>query len=126
MSLKFALSHIFVHLAIIAAISIVFNLDSFYFFTVLFVSLALDLDHLPLLIKRGFDYWYRISWASQKQQAYPLHNLLAIFLSFLGSFLLYSKFFIVGIFFLAIFLHLFWDFFEDVFILKMSLNHWKI
>jgi len=125
MGLKFALSHIFIHLAIVIAISIVFNLNWFYFFIILFASAVIDLDHLPLLIKHGFNYWYNISWVSQKPQAYPLHNLLVIFVSFLGSFLIFSNFFI-GICFLSIFLHLFWDFFEDVFILNMSLNHWKI
>lgn len=125
MGLKFALFHIFIHLVAVVGIYTVFNLNWFYFFLILLASAIIDLDHLPLLIKRGFNYWYRISWLSQKQQSYPLHNFLAIFIFFLGSFLIFSNFFI-GICFLSIFLHLFWDFFKDVFILKMGLNHWKI
>jgi hypothetical protein len=124
MGLKFVLQHILVHLLIVIGISVVFNLNLFYFFIVLFASAAIDLDHLPLLIKRGFSYWYKISVVLQKQQAYPLHNLLMIFISFLGSFLIFSNFF-VGIFSLSIFLHLFLDFFEDVFILNMGFDHWK-
>jgi hypothetical protein len=125
MALRFALFHILVHLTIITSIFIAFNLSSFYFFVVLFASAIIDLDHLPFLIKHGFKHWYKISFKSQKQQAYPLHNLLMIFISFLGSFLIFSNFFI-GICFLSVFLHLFWDFFGDVFILKMNFDHWKI
>jgi hypothetical protein len=125
MALKFALLHIFIHLAIVVAIFIAFSLNSFYFFVVLFASAIIDLDHLPFLIKHGFKHWYKISFKLQKQQAYPFHNFLIIFISFLGSFLILSNFFI-GICFLSIFLHLFWDFFGDVFILKMNFDHWKI
>jgi len=125
MGLKFSLAHILAHVLIAVGVSVVFNLNLFYFFLVLIISAAIDLDHLPLLIKHGFRYWYKISWVSQKQQSYPLHNFLVIFISFLGSFLIYQNLF-WGIIFLAIFLHLLWDFFEDVFILKMGLNHWKI
>jgi hypothetical protein len=125
MGLKFSLAHISVHVLTAAGISIYFNLNLLYFFLVLVASEIIDLDHLPLLFKRGFGHWYKISWASQKQQSYPLHNILVIFISFLGSFMIYQNLFL-GIFFLAIFLHLLWDFFEDVLILKMGLNHWKI
>jgi hypothetical protein len=125
MGMKFFLLHGTVHFLIALTISIVFKLDWFYFFLVLFFSAVVDLDHLPILFKRGFNYWYKISWKAQRHQAYPLHNFLIVFISFLGSFFILKNF-LVGIFFLSVFLHLVWDLLRDIFILKMNINHWNV
>jgi len=126
MNFIYFLFHGFVHLFLIFLIFLVFRLEFFQVFLIFLASALVDLDHIPLIKKKGIKHWIKI-WSSHSSQIYPFHNFLSLILSFLLSFLLLSsKLFIVGICFLSVFLHLFWDFFEDVFILKIGIKHWKV
>ena len=128
MGFKYALIHISIHLFIVFTIYFIFNLNLQDLITVLFSSFIIDLDHLPLLIKHGIfgTFFLRTILEFKKPRKYPLHNFLTFLLSGFFSVLIFSRFFILGVYSLSIFLHLIWDFFEDVIIFRMGINHWKV
>ena len=126
MGLARAFFHSLVHLSLALFVFFLFSLRSEHLLLVLLASALIDLDHLPLFLRKGINYWIEISWKRQKPQAYPLHNFItmSLFLA-LSSFIFVQPLFLVGILSLCIFLHLAWDLFEDVFIFKIGIEHWK-
>ena len=131
MGLVYSILHGIMHLLIVLLLYFSFSLNLFNFFLVLLATGIIDLDHIILIKKRGIrqgiKYWFKISWISQKSQKYPLHNFLTLIIFSSSSFLIFHlNFFSMGIFCLSIALHLLWDIFEDIFIFKVGVNHWKL
>jgi hypothetical protein len=91
-------------------------------FLVIVISSLIDLDHLPVFKRFGFE---RALFA-QKRLVSPLHNFL--FLSSISilsaiSAMFFSKTIAVILFSVA--LHMLWDIFEDVVVFKTSFRRWE-
>lgn len=126
MNFIYFLFHGFVHVFLVFLIFLVLKLDFPRAFLAFLASALVDVDHIPFIKRNGVKRWIKV-WSSHFHQAYPFHNFLSLILSSLLSFLVVlPETFIFGVCFLSVFLHLFWDFFEDVFILKMGIKHWKV
>jgi len=129
MSNKYPLFHIAVHLMIILAIFYAFQLNALNFFVLLLGTAFVDLDHLPLWLKRGIRGYLYLRNVKElgKPRKYLLHNFV-VMPTFLicSSLVFYPQYFIFGVFSLGIASHLLWDFAEDILIFKMGINHWKI
>ena len=125
----YSMLHWIFHFVFLVLLIRFFNLDLMNSFVALVGTLIADMDHLPLVRRtgiRGYVYLRTVT-EFRKPRKYPLHNILILFTSLLGSFLTFHPtYFTLGIFSLAFFLHTFLDFFEDVVIFKMSMGHWKI
>lgn len=105
----------------------IFRLNFFEFFLVLVAAGIIDIDHLPRIKKIGLIDWAKKSMNFHIPRKYPMHNFLTIFIFLsLSLFIFYPKFFLLGICFLVIALHLLWDFCEDIFIFRMRIKHWKV
>jgi len=129
MSYKYALFHTSVHVLLALAIYFVFQLNAFNFFVMLLGTALIDLDHIPLLFRKGMmGYLYiRTVIEFRKPRKYFLHNLVVLPTFLICSILaFYQQYFVFGIFSLGAASHLIWDFFEDVVIFKMGIKHWKI
>ncbi len=88
---------------------------------------VVDLDHLILWKEKGMSgYLYlRTVVESGKGRKYKFHNFLVLFGAFGGSLLiLVNDYFLIGLFFSAVALHLLWDIFEDLVVFKMGYGHW--
>lgn len=109
MGFTYALFHWFVHFFLTFLIIFSLRLDFFYSFLCFLSTIIIDLDHLPVLVKKDFKKILELSKAGN----YFFHNLF-----FLTFFILLAI--------LSIYFFLLWDFFEDIFIFKMEIKHWLI
>jgi hypothetical protein len=118
----------FVHVLLVLAIYFALQLNTLNFFVLLLGTVLIDLDHLPLWFKngiRGYLYLRNVKEVG-KPRKYFLHNLVTLPTFLICSVLVfYQQYFVFGIFSLGAAAHLGWDFFEDVAIFKMDINHWK-
>ena len=123
--------HVAVHLAVAAllyfAVHPALTLDIVKLATVVFGMAALDLDHIPLWTRVGLVGYLKLRSVEEygKARKYPLHNFMVFFIALGGSLLIaLDEFFLVGLFFSAVVLHIAWDFLEDVVIFKTGYRHW--
>lgn len=133
---NYALVHIAVHLLVAGLLYFAVQPDlSLDFAKLNFTKLAIigagtavvDLDHLLLWKEKGISgYLYlRTILEFGKPRKYKAHNLMVLFGAFGGSLLiLVYDYFLIGLFFVAVMLHLLWDFLEDIVIFKMGYRHW--
>lgn len=128
MGLKYSFIHTLVHLLLIATIYFVFKLDWFNLIIVFVGSTIIDLDHIPLWRKHGIIGYLHLRSEKEfgKPRKYPLHNFLVLLLSTIGSLLIFTQFFTLGIFSLALSLHLWFDLLEDIIIFRMNTKHWNL
>lgn len=129
MSYKYALFHTIVHVLLILAIYFLFQLNALNFFILILGTALIDLDHIPLWFKKGIGGYLYLRNVNElgKPRKYFLHNLVVLPTFLICSILVfYQQYFVFGVFSLGAASHLVWDFFEDVVIFKMSINHWKI
>ena len=129
MNLKYSFFHIFVHLTIVLFIYYFFHLNTTSLLIAILGSIWIDFDHIFLVKKIGIRGYFDLRTGTElgKPRQYPLHNFLVITIAGMFSFALFnpSKY-LLGLFFLATFLHLCWDLLEDVIIFKISRNHWEL
>lgn len=88
---------------------------------------VVDLDHIFLWKDLGLKGYLKLRSIEEfgKPRKYKFHNLMVIFGAFGGSLLiLVYEYFFIGLFFVAMSLHLLWDFFEDIIVFKMGYRHW--
>jgi len=88
---------------------------------------VLDFDHLPLWMQVGIPGYLKLRSVEEygKPRKYMLHNLMVLFIALGGSLLIaLSEYFLMGLFFVAVVLHITWDFLEDVAVFKMGYRHW--
>jgi hypothetical protein len=88
----------------------------------------MDADHYFLVLRHGLRGAFRkvVHQGFGKSRKYPLHNFVVVVLAALGGFLVAQpELFIVGIFSLAVFIHLLWDLLEDAVIFKLKPDNWK-
>lgn len=123
--------HVAVHLAMAAAlyfaISPSLTLDVWKAAAVALGTAVLDLDHVPLWLKVGIPGYLQLRTVEEygKPRRYALHNLMVFFAVLGGSLLMaLSEYFLVGLFFAAVALHIAWDFLEDVAIFKTGYGNW--
>jgi len=129
MGLKYAAIHMSIHFLTPVAIAYFFNLNIFQFMVALVGALIIDSDHYFLVTVHGVKGAFSrvILHGFGKIRKYPLHNFVTIVVAALGGLLVFQPaFFLVGIFSLAVFIHLLWDLLEDVVIFRVNLNHWKV
>ncbi len=128
MGLKYSFVHTAVHLLLIALVYFVFKLDWFSLITAFVGGTIIDLDHIPIWRKRGIIGYLYLRGVKEfgKPRKYPLHNLLVLLLSTISSLLIFTQFFILGIFSLALALHLWFDLLEDIIIFRLNTKHWKL
>lgn len=128
MGLKYSFIHIVVHLLLIATIYFVFKLDWFNLIIVFIGGTIVDLDHFSLWLKKGIRGYLYLRAVTEfgKPRKYPLHNFLVLLLSTIGSLLVFTQFFTLGIFLLGLSLHLWFDLLEDIIIFRMDTKHWKL
>lgn len=128
MGLKYAFVHIVTHLLLIALVIFTFRLDWLGSVVVFIGGTIIDLDHFPLWSRKGIGgYLYlRATTEFGKPRKYPLHNFLVLLLSTIGSTMIFTQFFTLGVFSLALSLHLWFDFLEDIIIFRMSTKHWRL
>lgn len=128
MGLKYAAIHISVHILTPVAIAYFFNLGLAGFLIAFIGSFIMDSDHFFLVLRHGVRGAFKkvVFQGLGKSRKYPLHNFIVVALAALGGFLVSQpEFFLVGIFSLAIFIHLLWDLLEDVIIFRLKPNNWK-
>lgn len=126
---KYALFHIAVHLLMVIAFYFAFQLNAFNLIALLVGVALVDLDHLPLLFKKGIKSYFYLRGVKERgmPRKYFLHNLVVMPTFLICSVLVfYPQYFTFGIFSLGIASHSIWDFAEDVLIFRMGINHWKI
>lgn len=129
MGLKYAAIHMSIHFLTPVAIAYFFNLNLFQFAIALAGALILDIDHYFLVLRHGIKGAFSavVLHGYGKIRKYPLHNFITIAITALGSFLVSQPtFFLVGIFSLGAFMHLLWDFLEDVLIFRVKPDNWKV
>jgi len=129
MAHRYALFHVAVHMLLVLAVYFAFQLNYFNFFILLLGTAVIDLDHLPLLLKKGIGGYLHLRNVRElgKPRKYFLHNFVVMPTFLISSVLAYyPQYFVFGIFSLGAASHLLWDFFEDVAVFKMGINHWKI
>jgi hypothetical protein len=90
-------------------------------------TFLIDVDHLQLIRKYEIlgTLWLRATIEFKKPRRYFLHNIYLIAFLLISALISYFLNFFAWKIFLAIFLHLSWDLFEDVVIFKMGIEHWK-
>jgi len=128
---NYALVHIGVHLLIAGLLYFVVQPDLSIDYTKLAIIIlgtaAVDLDHVPLWKERGIKGYLELRSIEEygKPRKYKFHNLMVLFAAFGGSLLiLVHDYFLIGMFFSAVLLHLLWDLLEDLIIFKMGYRHW--
>jgi len=129
MGLKYAAIHVFIHFLTSIALAYVFGLNLIQFLVAFIGAFIIDIDHLFLLKRYGIKGAFSkvILHGFGKIRKYPLHNYLVFILVVALALLVYQAgFFLIGIFSLAVFLHLLWDLLEDAVIFRVKLNHWKV
>ena len=129
MGLRYAAIHMSVHFLTPFALAYLFRLDLFQFFVAFIGALVIDADHYFLVINHDIKEAFSkvILHGFGKIRKYPLHNYAVFFLVALFALMVSQPdFFLVGIFFLAMFIHLLWDFLEDAVIFRVKLDHWKV
>lgn len=124
---KYIVLHSLAHLLIASAVCYFFSLPPLQCLLVFFVSVIIDIDHLPLVVKYGVLGYLRLRSEEEfgKPRRYALHNvyviqisiILSVILGFLGQMF-------VSIVLMSAVAHLAWDLFEDAKILKMKIDHW--
>lgn len=128
---NYALVHVAVHVALAALLyfavqpSLAFDLGKVA--AVAIGTAALDLDHVPLWMDVGIRGYLKLRTMEEygKPRKYQLHNLMVLFVALGGSLLVaLDEFFLVGLFFAAVALHIAWDFLEDVAVFRMGYRHW--
>ncbi|MCS7105840.1 MAG: hypothetical protein NZ942_00785 [Candidatus Aenigmarchaeota archaeon] len=120
MSFKYIIFHWFVHLFLALMLVAWLRLELFFSLIVFLSTIAIDFDHLPITLKEGLKEILKFT----KPRRYFFHNLL-----FLVFFILLTTLpinFSLKLIFLSLVLHLSWDLFEDVLILKIGIKHWFI
>ncbi|MEM7819135.1 MAG: hypothetical protein QW403_03285 [Candidatus Aenigmatarchaeota archaeon] len=119
MSFKYIIFHWFVHFSLAFMIIALFKLDLFLSFLVFLSTIIIDFDHLPTILRKGFNEIIKFN----KPRRYLFHNFLFllffIFLTILVGFPL-------KLIFLSLVLHQAWDLLEDFMILKIGIKHWFI
>lgn len=128
---NYAAIHIAVHLILAGLLYFAVQPDLEIDFTKLlligFGTAVIDLDHLMLWREKGVSgYLYlRTVLEYGKPRKYKFHNLMVLFGAFGGSlFILVYDYFLIGLFFATVALHLLWDLLEDLVIFKMGYGHW--
>lgn len=133
---SYAAVHIAVHLLLAGLLYFVVQPDLLFDYTAIdytklviiaFGTAVVDLDHVLLWKERGIRGYLRLRAFVEygKPRRYKFHNLLVLFAAFGGSLsTLVYDYFLIGLFFVAIALHLLWDLFEDLVIFKMGYGHW--
>lgn len=127
MSLTYAIFHWFVHLTLPFIYGYWLGLDVFGYTILFLVTFAIDIDHIFLLRKHGIrrSYFLRTVTEFKKPRRYPFHHLVVVLASgILTAALLYMQRTLQAVVIGAIFIHLTWDFFEDVVIFNMGIKHW--
>jgi len=121
--------HTSIHLLLLLSLYFIFKLNFIGFTIALIGTAIIDADHLFLVKNQGIIGYLSLRSAKEfrKPRKYFFHNiyLLATFVLF-TPFLLSQESFLIGIFALSVFLHLFWDFLEDALILHVGTKHWSI
>lgn len=127
----YAVVHVAVHLLLAGVLYFTIQPDLTINFTKLVLiglgTAVVDLDHLMLWKEKGIPgYLYlRTMLEFGKARKYKFHNFLVLFGAFGGSLLIMvNDYFLIGLFFAAVGLHLLWDIFEDLVIFKMGYGHW--
>lgn len=127
MDIIYTLFHCSVHLFLIILIYIIFKLNTLGLFLVFLAAILIDADHIPWIKKHGLSNWIESATKIHAPRKYPLHNFLTLFISTtLSCVSLLFEAIVLSACFLSVALHLFWDFFEDAFIFKIGINHWKV
>jgi hypothetical protein len=125
----YVIFHTSIHLLPLIFLYFIFKLDFIGFLTALIGTTIIDVDHIFLVKKRGIAGYLFLRSGREfgKPRKYFLHNiyLLAAFALF-TPFVLSRESFLIGILALSIFLHLLWDFLEDLLILHAGAKHWSI
>jgi hypothetical protein len=128
---NYAVVHAAVHVAVAAALYFAVNpsltLDMGKAAAVALGTAVLDLDHVPLWLKVGVRGYLKLRSVEEfgKPRRYQLHNLMVFFVTLGGSLAVaVSEYFLIGLFFAAVVLHVAWDFIEDVAVFRMGYRHW--
>lgn len=128
---NYALIHIAVHILIAGllyfAVQPDLSIDYTKFAIIALGTAVVDLDHVALWKERGIKGYLELRSIEEfgKARKYKFHNLMVLFGTFGGSLLvLVYDYFLIGLFFVAVAVHLLWDFFEDIVIFKMGYGHW--
>jgi len=125
MRLTYAVFHSFVHLVTPFLLWYFFNLSFENFLIVFLTTFIIDLDHLCYFNKKGFRHWLDTVLKFREGKSYPLHNLYLFLISLFGVFLLLiPQYYKLGLVFVAFFLHMLWDLFEDTVIFKIGIKNW--
>jgi len=128
---KYAFIHLFVHVIIAGLLYFVVQSDmSVDYSKLIFIAIgtaAIDLDHILLWKERGLVGYLKLRSIEEfgKPRKYKFHNLMVLFIAFGGALTIFIyEYFLIGLFFAAMSLHLLWDLFEDLVIFRMSYRHW--
>lgn len=128
MGLKYAFFHIGVHLLLASLIYFLFRPNTIGLIVILLGTVLIDLDHLSLWFKHGIKGYLYLRAVTEfgKPRKFFLHNFYVIALTGISTFIfLYYQFLILGIIFVAIFIHELFDLFEDVVVFNMGTKHWR-
>ncbi len=127
----YAVMHVLVHVIIAGLLYFAVQPDlatDYVKLAIIIVGTAVaDLDHIPLWIERGIKGYLELRSIEEFgiPRKYPLHNLMILLGTIGGSILIVVKpYFLIGLFFSAVSLHLLWDLVEDLAIFKMGYRHW--
>jgi hypothetical protein len=127
MGLKYAFFHIAIHSVLALLIAFYFDLNLIGYFLIFTFTFLPDLDHLPLIKKYGIlgAFYLRAVKEFKKPRKYAFHKMYFIAL-FLISYIIsyFYKILYFEIIFLTFLVHMFWDLFEDLTILKIGVKHW--
>ncbi|MEM5834489.1 MAG: hypothetical protein QXQ69_01410 [Candidatus Aenigmatarchaeota archaeon] len=118
MGLKYAAFHWFIHFFLVFLLANFLNADFYSLLLIFFSSVFIDLDHLPILLKKGI----RGIITFEKPRKYLFHNFF--FLVFFASLSILPIYFLLRLVFFSLFLHLIWDLVEDVLIFRLGTKHW--
>lgn len=124
---KYIFLHSLVHLLIASAVCYFFSLAPVQCLLVFFVSVLIDIDHLPLVVKHGIPGYLKLRSGKEfgKPRKYALHNVYLIQISIVISVILaFIDQIFISIVLMSVVAHLAWDLFEDAKILKMKIDHW--
>ncbi|MFH1622980.1 MAG: hypothetical protein ABIA12_00455 [Candidatus Aenigmatarchaeota archaeon] len=128
---NYALVHAAVHVVLAAALYFAvqpsLTLDMGKAAAVALGTAVLDFDHVPLWMDVGIRGYLKLRTVEEygKPRKYKMHNFMVFFVALGGSLLVaISEYFLVGLFFAAMVLHIVWDLAEDVVVFKMGYRHW--
>jgi hypothetical protein len=126
--------HSFMHLALAGLVYFLsvrgLSFDSMNLIAVILGSAALDLDHIPLMLRTGIGGYLKLRSEDEigKARKYALHNLTVVLILVAGSLISLvgelRPLHALGLFFAAAAMHGLWDFFEDVTVFKLGYRHW--